>query len=102
MPSHGAASRTYPVASPHPGWAETDPVLWERAAQDAVAELLGGHPDAEVVAVGIDGQMHGTVLVDEDGRRSAPASCGRTPARATSCRGGTTSRPGSVAGSPTR
>ena len=64
---HRTTSRTYPVASPRPGWAETDPAQWERAAQDAVAELLELTPDVEVVAVGIDGQMHGTVLVDDDG-----------------------------------
>ncbi len=68
-----SASRGYPVASPHPGWAETDPALWERAAQQATAEVLASTPGVEVVAVGIDGQMHGTVLVDETGLATRPA-----------------------------
>lgn len=68
-----ATSRSYPVASLQPGWAETDPVLWERAAQEAVAELLSSAPDVEVAAVGIDGQMHGTVLVDDAGLPTRPA-----------------------------
>jgi len=62
-----ATSRDYAVSSPQPGWAETDPLLWERATRSAVAELMLAAPDAEVVAVGIDGQMHGTVLVDVHG-----------------------------------
>jgi xylulokinase len=71
--AYGTTSRTYPVTSPRPGWAETDPDVWERAAQDAAAELLGANRDAEVVAVGIDAQMHGTVLVDEQGAAVRPA-----------------------------
>ncbi|MEO7944063.1 MAG: FGGY family carbohydrate kinase [Marmoricola sp.] len=70
---HRTTSRTYPVTSAHPGWAETDPLQWERAAQDAVAELLDGSRDVEVVAVGIDAQMHGTVLLDDRGVAVRPA-----------------------------
>lgn len=64
---HGPTSRTYQVASPHEGWAEIDPALWEHAAKEAVAELLASATDVEVVAVGIAGQMHGTVLVNNQG-----------------------------------
>lgn len=66
------ADRGYPVDSPQPGWAETDPARWEAAAREAVAEVLSA-VDAEVVAVGVDGQMHGTVLVDADGEPVRPA-----------------------------
>uniref|UniRef100_UPI0028AA568A FGGY family carbohydrate kinase n=1 Tax=Aeromicrobium sp. TaxID=1871063 RepID=UPI0028AA568A len=60
------ADRGYAVGSPEPRWAETDPARWEAAARDAVAAVLA-EADAHVVAVGIDGQMHGTVLVDASG-----------------------------------
>lgn len=67
------AQRPYPVSSPRPGWAETDPALWARAAQEAVAEVVAARPEVEVVTVGIAGQMHGTVLVDDEGRPVRPA-----------------------------
>jgi xylulokinase len=70
---HGPIGRTYDVSSPHEGWAEIDPTSWERAAQDAVAELIASAPNVEVVAVGIAGQMHGTVLVDDRGSAVRPA-----------------------------
>ncbi|MCW2846048.1 MAG: Xylulokinase [Marmoricola sp.] len=69
----GGASRSYPVAATRPGWAETDPALWEQAARDAVGETLAAAPGAEVLSVGLDGQMHGTVLVDDAGAAVRPA-----------------------------
>ncbi len=66
------ADRGYAVDSPHPRWAETDPAQWEAAAREAVASVLAV-TDVEVVAVGFDGQMHGTVLVDESGDPVRPA-----------------------------
>lgn len=60
------AARTYPVTSPRQGWAETAPADWERATREAVAEVLET-TGAMVGAVGVDGQMHGSVLVDEVG-----------------------------------
>lgn len=66
------ADRGYAVASPHPRWAETDPAQWEAAARDAVASVLAD-VDADVVAIGLDGQMHGTVLVDASGEPVRPA-----------------------------
>jgi xylulokinase len=67
------ASQAYEVSSPHPGWAETDPGEWERAAHAVVDSVLAAVPDAELVGVGIDGQMHGAVLVDEHARPVRPA-----------------------------
>jgi len=58
-----AAGRSFALRSPRPGWAETPPALCAAAARDAVAEVLSKCPDVRVMAVGIDGQMHGVVLV---------------------------------------
>lgn len=68
----GRATRTYAVDAPRPGWAETDPRAWEAATRDAVAEVLAG-ADVELVGIGVDGQMHGTVLVDATGEPLRPA-----------------------------
>ena len=58
-----AAARPFAVRSPHPGWAQTPPTEWAAAARAAVGDVLSQCPDVRVVAVGIDGQMHGVVLV---------------------------------------
>jgi len=69
----GRATAEYEVEAPHPGWAETDPAAWEAAAARAVTDLRAQVPDAEIAAVGLDGQMHGVVLVDEAGEATRPA-----------------------------
>jgi len=66
------SDRRYALDSPHPGWAQTDPTAWETAARAAVAAVLAS-VDVEVRAIGLDGQMHGTVLVDEEGEPLRPA-----------------------------
>jgi xylulokinase len=62
------AEAGYPVDSPHPGWAETDPAAWWRAVVAAVRAARDRAGGVAVAAVGIDGQMHGLVLADEAGR----------------------------------
>lgn len=62
----GEASRPYPVHSPKPGWAESDPMDWWQAVGEATQEALGSYA-AEVQGIGLSGQMHGVVLSSEDG-----------------------------------
>ena len=57
------------VSTPAPGQSEQDPELWWRAAEAALAEL--GVPD--VAGIGLSGQMHGLVLLDERLRPLRPA-----------------------------
>jgi len=57
----------YPVSAPQPGWSEQDPARWWEAARRAIPSALeaaGSGPD-EVAAVGLTGQMHGAVLLDD-------------------------------------
>lgn len=74
------AERSYPLSTPHPGWAEQDPEDWVRAAAAVLEEL-----DAEHAAgIGLAGQMHGLVALGEDDRPLRPAilwNDGRTQAQ---------------------
>jgi xylulokinase len=57
----------YPVHHPHPGWAESDPQDWLRAAATAVREALAT-AHVRPNAIGLSGQMHGVVVTDEQGQ----------------------------------
>ncbi len=59
---------SYPLSTPHPGWAEQDPELWWRAAEAVLARLPFGE-----VRPGLSGQMHGLVCLDEADRVLRPA-----------------------------
>ncbi|QVQ54434.1 sugar kinase [Spiractinospora alimapuensis] len=67
---------SYPVRSPHPGWAETDPEAWwtatVTAVRDAVVQARASQ-DVQPVAVGLAGQMHGLVLARRDTTAARPA-----------------------------
>jgi xylulokinase len=63
----------YPVDSPRPGWAETDPAAWWRAVSTAVRAACDQAAGVQVAAVGLDGQMHGLVLTDAAGQPLRPA-----------------------------
>jgi xylulokinase len=52
-------------ASPHTGWAEQDPQDWWNATGSAIREALAKVPLANVAGIGLAGQMHGAVLLDE-------------------------------------
>jgi xylulokinase len=72
----GSAVREHsPFRSPQPGWAEQDPEDWWQAAIHAIPALLKETSTApeEIAAVGLSGQMHGAVLLDEHDRVLRPA-----------------------------
>jgi xylulokinase len=62
------AEESYDLSTPHPGWAEQDPEDWWQAAERALA-ALGGEP----AAIGLSGQMHGLVVLDDQDRVLRPA-----------------------------
>ncbi|WP_428377369.1 xylulokinase [Lichenicoccus sp.] len=68
------AAAGYPMATPRPGWAEQAPADWwdgaDRAMQSVVRALPAG---CEVAAIGLSGQMHGLVALDDAGRVLRPA-----------------------------
>ena len=64
----GAATGDHqPMRMPRPGWAEQDPEDWWGATVVAVRAALAaaGVTGADIAAVGLSGQMHGVVLLDQ-------------------------------------
>jgi xylulokinase len=64
-----------PFASPRSGWAEQDPHDWWKACQGAVRTLLrdASIPASEIACIGLSGQMHGAVLLDNNNQVLRPA-----------------------------
>ncbi len=57
----------YQMQTPRPGWAEQDPEDWWQAAVASIRQVLADskRKPHEVTGVGLTGQMHGLVLLDE-------------------------------------
>lgn len=71
----GVATSTYGAESPHPLWSEQEPALWWTATQDAIRRVLAESDvdPADIAGVGLTGQMHGLVMLDETGASLRPA-----------------------------
>jgi xylulokinase len=69
------AEREYPILAPNPGWAEQEPETWWQMSVEAIQEVLArAEVQASAVrAVGLSGQMHGTVFLGNGGRVLCPA-----------------------------
>jgi len=68
-----ATAEHVPFVSTRTGWAEQDPKDWWRATIAAVREVLSKTSADEIVAVGLSGQMHGLVLLDQNDEVLRPA-----------------------------
>ena len=57
----------YPMAQPQNGWAEQEPSDWWNASVTTIREVIekGGVNAEDIVSLGISGQMHGLVMLDE-------------------------------------
>ena len=71
----GVGAAEYPFESPRPTWAEQAPSLWWDGTIQAVRAALAatGADPAEIAAIGLTGQMHGAVLLDDADRVLRPA-----------------------------
>ena len=80
-------SSTYDYETPHPRWAEQHPDLWWEATIAAIGQALAeaGASGDDVAAVGLTGQMHGLVLLDDDGQVIRPAILWNDQRTATEC-----------------
>jgi xylulokinase len=75
---HVVASATEehaPFTSPEIGWAEQHPEDWWRACCVAIPKAIerGGLRPDDIACIGFSGQMHGAVLLDEQGKVVRPA-----------------------------
>ncbi len=64
---HVIASSTaeYPLYQPKNGWAEQEPEDWWQAVCKTLSEICPKAVDGEIAGVGLSGQMHGLVMLDE-------------------------------------
>src|SRR5687767_2793434 len=71
----GVASNAHTVQSPQPLWSEQDPADWWKASASSIRQVLAatGTTGADVRAIGLTGQMHGLVLLDENRSVLRPA-----------------------------
>jgi xylulokinase len=71
----GVASAEYSYDTPRPLWSEQHPSLWWDGTVAAIRQVLAdtGISGSEVEAIGLTGQMHGSVLLDGDGEVVRPA-----------------------------
>lgn len=77
-----SATVEHPIAHPHAGWSEQDPEHWWRSACDAIRAVLsrGMLDPAAIAAVGLSGQMHGSVLLSADAAKSGGRAGALRPA----------------------
>src|SRR4029434_167797 len=68
-----ASAEHAPFRSPSIGWAEHDPEDWWSAARSATAAILASVPAKEISAIGLSGQMHGAVVLDQNDAPIRPA-----------------------------
>lgn len=69
------ASSTTPLhlSTPKPLWSEQHPHDWWQAACASIEQVLHESDAAQIAAIGLTGQMHGLVLLDERGEVLRPA-----------------------------
>lgn len=69
------ANAEYPMEQPKPGWTQQDPEDWWTATKKTVRAVMkkSGVEKADVKAIGLSGQMHGSVFLDRDDKVIRPA-----------------------------
>lgn len=67
------ATKEYPLIFPNPGWSEQEPSEWWGALLAGVTDLVNGLDASQVAGIGIGGQMHGLVVLDENDAVIRPA-----------------------------
>jgi xylulokinase len=65
------AAAEYTLQTPKPGWAEQDPDDWWRATETVLKQL--NDEAGEPKGIGLSGQMHGLVALDENDQPLRPA-----------------------------
>ena len=66
-------TREYGISFPKPGWSEQDPYDWFDNTVEGISELIKDIDPSLIRGIGVGGQMHGLVILDEDGNVIRPA-----------------------------
>lgn len=61
------------LSTPKPLWSEQHPHDWWQAAITSIKQVLSQTNAADIAAIGLTGQMHGLVLLDQQGEVLRPA-----------------------------
>ena len=71
----GAATAEHPSHFPRPGWSEQNPDDWWRTTVESVRAAIeqAGIDGREIQGIGLSGQMHGAVCLNDEGRALRPA-----------------------------
>jgi len=69
------STHEYPLLTPRPAWAEQNPADWWEATAAGIRQVLkqSGIPPQEIAGMGLSGQMHGSVFLDERSEVIRPA-----------------------------
>lgn len=71
----GSASQEYPMSSPRPGWTEQHPEDMWKGTIDALAKVISKYQviPSSIKGIGLSGQMHSSVFLDNEGKVIRPA-----------------------------
>lgn len=66
---------SYPLATPHPGWAEQSPNDWWEATVEVIEEVVSSTQidSTQIKGISLSGQMHSSVFLDEKREVIRPA-----------------------------
>lgn len=70
------ASEEYPLSQPKNGWAEQNPSDWARAVEHTIQNIIVNSKiqnTEDIVGIGLSGQMHSLVMLDEANEVIRPA-----------------------------
>jgi xylulokinase len=70
-----SVTEEYPLLTPNPGWTEQNPEDWWNACINSLQGVLAksGIPAGEIKGIGLSGQMHGSVFLDDNNEVVRPA-----------------------------
>lgn len=66
-------TKEYPLYFPKPNWSEQNPADWWNATFNGIKELIADTDKSSIAGIGVGGQMHGLVLLDENDEVVRPA-----------------------------
>lgn len=68
-----SVTEEYPIYYPHPSWSEQNPSDWWNACVSGIKKLTADLNKSAIAGIGVAGQMHGLVVLDENDEVIRPA-----------------------------